>query len=141
MSTPKVLRFSLVPSPEPQSQANPRVAGLPVVSVGRDPVLLRLREQILSEANVAVLSLSPEEAEPEARMSQPRLWVFCSTVEFTQLIYLACNVRCFSPESRLLLLQGMRPVGSEARLFHRILDPEESIDNMLRIIIRLTSVA
>ena len=113
---------------------------MPVISVGRDLILLKLREQILSEVNVAICSFSPEEAESEARSSQPRLWVFCNTIEFTQLIYLACNVRCFSPNSRLLLLPGIRPVGSEARLFHRILDPDEGIDEMLRAITRLSSV-
>jgi hypothetical protein len=117
------------------------LATLPVISVGNDPTLLGLREQIIRGANVAIRSMPPEEAEAEARLKDARLWIFCSTIALPQLVYLACSVHRYSPSSRLVLLEGVRPAGFEAALFHRIIHPEESIDEMLRAVTELSAVA
>ncbi len=69
-----------------------------------------------------MLSLAPEQAEFPAHDGKPRVWVLCGSVEEASLVYLACTVRRYSPVSRLLLVEWLRPAGAERCLFHRVLE-------------------
>lgn len=110
-----------------------RQTPLSLFSVGRDKELLRLREDlIVSNSDLRVRSLTPEEAEAPARSSGARLWIFCSSIELPKLVYLACSIRRYSPASRLLLLKGSRPPGFEDSLFHNILSASaDTIESFL----------
>jgi hypothetical protein len=115
-----------------------RSSPLPILSVGRDAEILRRRERVLvSRSTLSIRSVNPKEAEATARSSAPHLWIFCSTIELPQLVYLACSVRRYCPASRLLLLQGSRPPGFEVSLFHQVLAPGEDTDVFLDTISRL----
>jgi hypothetical protein len=126
---------------DPQSIPNRHDGRLAVISVGRDEELLELRKQILTEVGVDVRSVSPERAEGYARSSQPRLWIFCSSVELSSLIYLASSVRRYSPQSKLVLLSGLNSAKFEAPLFHRILSPFTGIDVFLKTVDELSLAA
>jgi len=104
---------------------------LPVVSVGNDRKLLELRERVIQLTGLRVQSLTPEEAGELAHSRESYIWVFCNTVELDPLTYLASTVRRYSPESRLVLIEGPRHVGSEAALFHRIIEPGRGVDLLL----------
>jgi hypothetical protein len=102
--------------------------------VGRDPALLAQRELSLMAAGMEVCSVTPEEAEPEARSALARPWLICHTVEITQVVYLACSVRRNSPASKLILLEGERAVGFESVLFHHVLKVPEQRDVLVNTI-------
>ncbi len=110
---------------------------LPVFSVGRDVELLSARENALANTGIAVHSLIPEQAEPAARESCPRLWVFCASVEIPTLVFLACRIRRHSPGSRLVLLERDSPAGVEASLFHRVIDRQGDMDALTSVIFDL----
>lgn len=101
-----------------------RSTPLRILSVGRDPAILQLREQVIcSRSDLSVRSLTPEEADTWTQRPNPHLWIFCHTLETRTLVYLACRVLRFSPESRLLLLHGGQRIGFEASLFHKVIRP------------------
>lgn len=102
-----------------------------LISVGRDPELLRQREALLARTGIHTRSALPEQAETDARSPEARVWVFCSTVEAAQVVYLACSVRRYSPNSKLLLIEGSRRVGFEASLFDRILKSKDAPEALL----------
>lgn len=111
----------------------------PIISVGRDTKLLSLREKAITGASdLAVQSLAPEDADAVLRRSGPALWIFCQTIEFPRLIFLAWSVRRSNPEHKLLLLQGARPVTIERSLFHQVLPPAHSMESLLDAISDLT---
>jgi len=106
---------------------------LPVISVGTDQKLLKLREEIIRNIGLVVQSRTPDEACSAAHSSNPHLWIFCSTVELIALVGLASTIRECSSKSQLLLLEGSRPIGEEASLFHGVVDPLQ-IDLMVSTI-------
>lgn len=105
-----------------------------VVCVGRDRDALKSHEQeIRSRSDLMVRCLTPEEAESAARSAQPRLWIFCGGIELSKLVYLACSVRRFSRDSRLVL-ECRRAPGFEASLFDEIIQPPEATDALLEAV-------
>jgi hypothetical protein len=130
MSSPKVLSFKTPPVPE--SMLKPAV-----ISVGRNERLLRDREGLLSGCGRFVQSMSPEQAETEAHSAEAHLWIFCSSVELFQIVFLACNIRRYSPQSKLLLCEDLRPVGFERALFHKVLKPADGPDALLTAIVEM----
>jgi hypothetical protein len=135
--TPKVLvfrKFSEVLHPNKHES-------LPVISVGNDVRLLELREQIIVRTTgLTVISTNPAEAHCLSQSADARVWVFCSTVAFGDLMGLAIAVRRNSPKSRLLLLLGDQLSGAETALFHCAIDPLRSIDAMVATIKHLAVV-
>jgi hypothetical protein len=125
MSSPKVLSFKTPfgagPMPKPHA----------VISVGRNGEVLRLREGLLSSRGRPVQSLTPEQAETEAHSADPHVWIFCSSVELFQIVYLACSIRRYSPESRLLLFEDLRLAGFEGALFHKVLKSADGPNALL----------
>jgi hypothetical protein len=132
MQNKKVLKFR---TPE----TSPKLpAPLTIISVGRDPEILRRRENVLSsQSEFSVRSLMPEEAEQWARSPEPRLWIFCSSIELPRLVHLASSVRRHSPSSRLLLMEGARRPGFELQLFHQAIPPLEGPDFLLNAVSHL----
>lgn len=139
MSFTKVLPFKT------DSARNPGLEGLSknaaVISVGRSAEILRLRQQALLCHGWTVRSVTPEQAETEARSPEQRLWIFCNTVEIVQLVYLACSVRRYSPGSRLILIERSTQPGFELSLFHRALKMTEGDDVLVTAVSELSSAA
>ncbi len=137
-------RPNLLPSRTPAPpDFEKRVVSQPteIISVGSDRELLRLRERLLHRVGRCILSMPPENAEIESHSAKTRLWLFCNTVDLDELLYLASNVRRYSPGSRLLLLEGVRPVRFEAPLFHRVLEATDGIDTLLAAVSELAFTA
>lgn len=115
-----------------------RSTPLSIISVGRDAEILRLRQEVIcGRSDLSVRSFSPEEAEPWTHRPEPHLWIFCYTVELPRLVYLSCRVLRFSPESKLLLLEGRQRTGFEASLFHQVLRRTEGEGPFLDALERL----
>jgi len=85
--------------------------------------------------------MTPEEAEALARGRTPHLWIFCNSVEIAKLVYLACSIRLYSPDSRLLRLKGALHSSFEDSLFHWILPASEGIDSFLQAVSTLAVAA
>ena len=65
-----------------------------VLQVGRDQELLRLRAKIISCAGYTVHSMTPEQVPAEiGKLADPRVWVFCHTLDFYELALLAVAIR------------------------------------------------
>lgn len=109
-----------------------------VFLVGQDKGLLNLREQLLGTQIAGIRSMICGEAAEEARSPEGRVWIFCSTIELSQLIQLACTIRRFSRGSRLLLLEGPNSSEFGAPLFDRILLPMAGVDELLRAVEELS---
>lgn len=115
---------------------------LSIFSVGRDQELLRQRERIIAaRSDLRVRSLTPEEAEDPARGTTPHLWIFCNSIEVAKLVYLACSIRRYSPDSRLLRLKGALQNSFEDSLFHWVLPASEGIDSFLKAVSTLAVAA
>jgi hypothetical protein len=100
--------------------------------VGRDKALLQSREEIiLSRSDLRIRTLTPEDAEAPARAADPRVWIFCSSIELPKVVYLACSVRRYSPASRLLLIKKADRPAFEDSLFHRATSAGEGIESFL----------
>lgn len=113
-----------------------------IISVGSDPELLRLREQVIcSQSTLSVRSMTPEEAGSWSARAEPHVWVFCHTVELPRLVYLACRVLRFSPQSRLILLEGTQRIGFESSLFHLIIRPSDGANGFLEALTNLSVAA
>lgn len=132
MQNNKVLEF------QRRDRRQMQVAPLTILSVGRDPEVLRRRENVLSsQSDLSVRSLTPEDAEKWARSPEAHLWIFCSTIELPRLVHLASTVRRYSPTSRLLLMEGARRPGFEVHLFHRAIPPLEGPEFLLNTVSHL----
>jgi hypothetical protein len=140
MRSDNVLRFG---SPQTgRDRAPVRSAPRSILSVGNDAELLHLRQQLISsQSSLSVRSLSPIEAGPWSGRKEPYLWVFCYTVSLADLVYLACRVLRFSPESRLILLEGSQRIGFEASLFHLVLRPTDGVREFLEAVTHLSVAA
>ncbi|HTW46848.1 MAG TPA: hypothetical protein VMD92_02805 [Acidobacteriaceae bacterium] len=115
-----------------------RPSPLEVISAGRDREILRRRERaIAGRSQLAVRSLTPEEAEKFVRDAEARLWIFCYTIDLGRLVHLACCVRRYSPASRLVLMRGRREPGFEATLFHRIVPALEGPESLIEAVSQL----
>ena len=113
-----------------------------IICVGRNPEILRRRQEMISsQLSLAVHSVTPEEADAWSARTEPRLWVFCHTVELPRLAYLACRVLRFSPESRLILLEGDQRIGFESSLFHLVLRPSDGVKRFLDAVSALSAAA
>jgi hypothetical protein len=114
-----------------------RLAGPPqmVVQIGRDPELLRLRAKLISSAGYTVHSMTPDEATAEAKkVSGPKVWVFCHTLEFYELALLAVAIRSSWPEDKLLRLTGLNDIAYAPWLFDQLLEPVKGVDDLLRVV-------
>ena len=124
---------------EKRDQTRVRSTPLAILSVGRNPAILELRQKVIgSRSDLHILSLTPEQAEALAQSSEPHVWVFCHTVELHKVVSLACRIRRFSPQSKLILLEKSHQAGFEASLFHRIIHP---IDGVVPFLEALTHLA
>lgn len=140
MATDKVIEFGF--PRDGRDRTHSRSAPLSILSVGRDPDILRLRNQVIrSRSEMNIRSMNPEEAESWARRTEPYLWIFCSTVELSKVVYLACSIRRYSSCSKLLLLEGSRAIGFEAQLFHQVLNPIQSVEEFLDAVSHLSLAA
>jgi hypothetical protein len=125
-----------------KDRAPVRSAARSIISVGNDRELLRLRHQIIrSRSSLSVQSMSPDEADSWSARGEPHLWVFCHTVERPRLVYLACRILRFSPESRLILLEGAEHLGFESSLFHLVIRPSDGVDGFLEALTNLSVAA
>jgi hypothetical protein len=137
MSTQKVLEFRSATKSQEQFQAQPSPQA--ILSVGRNMGILRRRERVIAaQSGLPVQSMTPEEANKWTRSEEPHLWIFCSTIELSMLVHLACAVRRYSPRSRLLLMEGKRPPGFEAALFHWAIKPLEGPEILLDAVTHLS---
>jgi hypothetical protein len=135
VNEPKVLPLQWRGTPIPDTRLGSKPSE--IISVGRNEELLRLREKLLSRTGLRVHSMQPEAAETQARSPESRVWVFCSTVETEELIFLASSVHRYSPPSRLLLIEGIHPVRLEASLVDRVLRASDGDDTLLAFVSRL----
>lgn len=118
-----------------------RTSPLPILSVGRDAELLLSRERIIRHhSDLSIRSISPEEAESWARSEKARLWIFCGSIEVSRLVYLACSVRRYSRQSRLVL-DCLRTPGFERSLFDCIVRSGREEDALLEAVSRLVLAA
>lgn len=109
-----------------------RNSPLPVILIGRDRNLLRFREKAISErSDLNVQIVDPDVAEPMARSAIARIWIFCSSLEISRVVYLACSVRRYSPDSRLILIKNSLKDGFEDFLFHWIGCAADGIEPLL----------
>jgi hypothetical protein len=105
---------------------------LSVILIGRDRSLLRFREKAIREtSDLSVQILDPDSAEATARSAIPHLWIFCSRLDISRIVYLACSIRRYSPDSRLLLIKNSMKDGFEDFLFHWIGCAADGIDPLL----------
>lgn len=135
MEQSKIGQFSSSPVSRDQvcSRRSPRA----VFCVGHNQEALRQHEEaIRSRSDLAVRALNPEEAETWSRMAEPRVWIFCKGLELSRLVYLACSVRRYSRNSRLLLECEKAP-GFEASLFDEVLRPAGATDALLEAVSHL----
>lgn len=139
MEITKVLEISRAGSG--QDQVCARSAPLGIFSVGRDAELLLQRERAIRErSDLCIRSISPEEAESWAHSAKPRLWIFCGSIEISQLVYLVCCVRRYSRHSRLVL-DSPRTTGFEATLFDCVVPREKGTSALLEAVSRLALAA
>jgi len=117
-------RNSLVP---PQRQT--------VVLIGRDPELLGLRAKLISSAGYVVHFMTPDHARAEVRKARPsQVWVFCHTLEFSELALLAVAIRSSAPDDKLLRLTGLNDTEQVPGLFDEMLEPVMGVDDLLRAV-------
>jgi hypothetical protein len=117
-------RNSLVP---PQRQT--------VVLIGRDAELLGLRAKLISSAGYVVHFMTPDHARAEVRKARPsQVWVFCHTLEFSELALLAVAIRSSAPDDKLLRLTGLNDTEQVPGLFDEMLEPVMGVDDLLRAV-------
>ncbi len=119
-----------------RQSAIPNRSPWPVLSVGRDRLLLASRQAAMERQGIGVHSLRPEQAEFPAHDGKPRLWIMCGSTEEASLVFLACTIRRYSAASRLFLVEWTHPAGAERCLFHQVLD-RDTDENALARAIRL----
>jgi hypothetical protein len=109
-----------------------------VIQIGRDQELLRLRAKLLSSAGFTVHSMTPDQATAEIRKPRrPKVWVFCHTLEFYELALLAVAIRSSWPGDKLLRLSGLNDIADAPGLFDELLEPVNSVDDLLRAVAHL----
>jgi len=112
---------------------------LPVVCVGYDTGLLRLRESLIQHAGYPVSSVLVGDAVTAAKARHsPCVWVFCHTVWICDTVHLASTVRRHSPEDKLMLLTKPHGAGSEAVLFHSVLSQQAGVESFLNALASLS---
>jgi hypothetical protein len=115
-----------------RDRAHVRACPREIYSVGSDREILRRRERMLAgRSQLSVRSMLPDEAEKQVRDAEPRLWIFCHTIDLARLVHLAGCVRRHSPESRLVLTRGRRAPGFEQSLFHQIVPALEGPESLI----------
>jgi hypothetical protein len=77
--------------------------------------------------------MTPEETMAEIRKARGgQVWVFCHTLEFYELAFLAVAIRSTRPEDKLLRLSGLNDVRQAPGLFDELLEPVKGVDDLLR---------
>jgi hypothetical protein len=130
-----VIPFLTRGNPSRQDTERPQT----VLQVGRDNELLRLRAKIIGSAGYVVRSMTPDQTLAEMREAfAPRVWVLCHTLDFYELALLAVAIRSQCPADRLLRLTGLNDdLGQAPGLFHDLLEPITSVDDLLRVVAAL----
>jgi hypothetical protein len=106
-----------------------------VVQIGRDEELLRLRAMVLSSAGYTVHSMTPDQATAEVKQADDvRVWVFCHTLDFYELAFLAVGIRRMRPGDKLLRLTGLNDVREMPGLFDELLEPVRGVEDLLRMV-------
>jgi hypothetical protein len=106
-----------------------------VLQVGRDQELLRLRAKIIAFAGYTVQSMSPDQVPPQIQGAcQPRVWVFCHTLDFYELALLAVAIRNAYPADKLLRMTGLNDTQQAPGLFDELLEPVMGVDELLRVV-------
>jgi hypothetical protein len=109
-----------------------------VFQIGRDQELLRLRAKIISCAGYTVQSMTPDQVPAEIRETRdPRVWVFCHTLDFYELALLAVAIRNRRPGDKLLRLASLNDTGQAPGLFDELLEPILGVDELLRVVAAL----
>jgi hypothetical protein len=134
----------VIPFTEPSEKLSPggtRPQQL-VVQIGRDRELLRLRAKIFHSAGYTVQSIFPDEAMQEVRKERAgRVWVFCHTLEFYELVLVAVAIRSSWPSDKLLKMASpndmQQPQGLPQELFDEWLDSVRGVDELLQVVDRL----
>jgi nucleotidyltransferase/DNA polymerase involved in DNA repair len=124
-----------------RSSSQRQTAGQPLVvfQIGRDQELLRLRAKIISRAGYTVQSMTPEQVHAEiGETADPRVWVFCHTLDFYEIALLAVAIRNSRPEDKLLRVAGLHDTGQIPGLFDELLEPVTGVDKLLRVVGALT---
>ena len=108
---------------------------LSIVQVSGDRELSRLREKVLVSAGHSVLSIRPDELAAASTVSrEPRVWIFCHTIEFYELASMAVTVRRMRPADKLLLLTGLNDTGQVPIAFDGRLDPVAGLTGLLQTV-------
>ncbi len=106
-----------------------------VLQVGQDQELLRLRAKIISCAGYTVHSMTPDQVQAEiCGAPGPRVWVFCHTLNFYELVLLAVAIRNSHPADKLLRLASLNDTQQVPGLFDEHLEPIMGIDELLRVL-------
>jgi hypothetical protein len=130
----RVIPFINRGSSERQSADRPQA----VFQIGRDQELLRLRAKIISRAGYTVQSMTPEQAPAEVcGTSDPRVWVFCHTLDFYELALLAIGIRNSRPGDKLLRLASLNDTGQAPGLFDGLIEPIMGVDELVRVVAAL----
>jgi hypothetical protein len=114
-------------------------APLPVICVGYDTGLLRLRESLIQQAGYPVNSVLVGDAVTAAKAPHsPCVWVFCHTVWIYDTVHLASTLRRHCPEDKLMLLTRLHEAGSEAVLFHSVVPQQAGVESFLKAVATLS---
>jgi len=109
-----------------------------VLQVGRDHELLRLRAEIISCAGYTVQSMTPDQVPAKIWPApDPRVWIFCHTLNFYELAILAAAIRKSHPEDKLLRLSGLNDTPQLPGLFDELLEPVMGVDELVRVVAAL----
>ncbi len=128
----------VIPFAQPSEKVSPGAARPPLVQVGRDRELLRLRAKIIHSAGYTVHSIFPDEATATVcKVSGSMVWVFCHTLEFYELALLAVAIRHSCPADKLLRLTGLNDIQQPQGLFDELLDSVRGVDELLQVVGRL----
>jgi hypothetical protein len=130
----RVIPFLLPVDPTCPTAARPNT----VIQIGRDEELLRLRAMLISSAGLTVHSMTPDQATREIkRVQDVRVWVFCHTLEFYELVLLAVAIRKQRPSDKMLRLTGLNDIRQVPGLFDELLEPVRGVDDLLRTVSHL----
>jgi hypothetical protein len=132
----RVIPFLVPVDPPCPSAKQPNI----VVQIGCDEELLRLRAKVISSAGYAVHSVRPDQATAELQKAHgARVWIFCHTLQFYELAFLAAAIRKERPGDKLLRLSGLHDIRRVPSLFDELLEPVKGVDDLLRVVADLVS--
>lgn len=112
-----------------------------VFLIGREPLPLQEREELLHKAGYHTLRITPEAAIQESRKPQLAISVFCHSLTSLERVQLAASFRRYSPETRLLLVSQRINLNFEVMLFHSVVALEDGPDALIEAVNRLAKTA